>query len=225
MKQKKVKRKPSEVVQALENQVRFLRSSCRGFDEGDEAEAQRLAATIRVLVHDLSDPKRSRSRSLLSQLGSRFNWRFADSAYPFSERNRLIHHGLVGMRMSNSPPRATYIPKCLTKAEDTYPLVPFHEWWQQAVVFKDKKGRRFTRREIVLSIADQDGGTHLDEELDESYADLSRENSMGLRVTSGGKELPWSSNPVPPAVRQIAHEILTTIEKAGLVNQPPGPGS
>ena len=80
---------------------------------------------------------------------------------------------------------------------------PFNDYWER-IVFIDNQGRSFTRKSIVLAIANQDGGAHIDPNMDEDYYDLSRRNSMG-----------WQSGNNPPvtkaelaAVRQIAHEIL-----------------
>ena len=102
MKRKKVKLTPAEIQEHLNEQISFLRASCRLFDEGDEAEAKRIAGVLRTILHNTA-----RSRALLAQLRKRFNWKFADSAIPFNELNAMTHHGLAGIKTSNTPPQTT----------------------------------------------------------------------------------------------------------------------
>lgn len=197
----------------LTEQVAFLRASCRAFDQGEVAEAKRIAVQLRVLLHDTR-----RSRSLLSQLGSGFNWRFADTAFPFNPRNMLGHHGLVSIKIENTPPtgKASYEPLC----ESTRGLslfVPFRVWWATAIVFRDSQGALFTRKDVVLTVANQDGGAHVDPELDGAYAALSKENSLGWQFKVDDEDVPWPSNPVPASIRQVGHEVLITLEAAELV--------
>jgi len=55
-----------ELQQHLRDTIQALELSSRAFDEGFEGEAKRLAAAIRVLVHDTDS-----SKSLLGQLGQK----------------------------------------------------------------------------------------------------------------------------------------------------------
>lgn len=62
--------------------------------------------------------------------------------------------------------------------------LPFDEWWTTPVL-KDMRGNAFGRREFVLGLAHMDGGAHVDPELKEAYAALSRENSFGFNLPPG----------------------------------------
>lgn len=53
-----------ELMNHLYEQMAFLKRSAEHYDAGEFSEAKRLAATLRVLLHDTD-----RSVSLLSQLG------------------------------------------------------------------------------------------------------------------------------------------------------------
>jgi hypothetical protein len=59
----------------LAEQLRFLASSGRAFDQGELSESKRIALVIRVLVHDTGA-----SHSLLAQLGIKDTLAWADSA-------------------------------------------------------------------------------------------------------------------------------------------------
>jgi hypothetical protein len=92
-----------------------------------------------------------------------------------------------------------------------------HHGQSQALlqVVKDNKGRFFNRRELVLNIADTDGGAHVDPGLDAAYADLSRNNSLGWNIVEGDVQRPFPP-PTMACIRQIAHEVLKTLQrKAG----------
>ena len=61
----------------------------------------------------------------------------------------------------------------------------FNDWWNE-IIFDDKKNK-FTRHDIVTYVANQDGGAHVDSELDESYATLTKMNSLGWTDYNGNK--------------------------------------
>ena len=78
----------------LREGVHFLRVSAAAFDQGFEAEAKRLATTIRVLVHDTKNQK-----SLLHQLNLKHKLRMHNTARPFDPTNPLMHQGLVILKV------------------------------------------------------------------------------------------------------------------------------
>ena len=97
----------------------------------------------------------------------------------------------------------------------------FEGWWSE-IVFVDDRRAVLTRKDLVLSVADQDGGAHVDANLNETYGRLSREHSLGWVAMYGQVERPILQ-PERAAVRQIAHEVLrvlvpgykkTTVERA-----------
>ena len=183
----------------LDEQVGFIVASARAYDDGVGAEAKRLAVAIRTLVHDTE-----RSTSLLAQLGMKADF-FRDSAAERPPEIASSYAGLVGVRVDPGPPR--YVPSF-----DTWPsrAVPFEEWWTQ-VVIADLNRREITRKRLVLAAANRDGGAHVDRELDEVYAELSRANSMGMAHTRGGP----TGQPVlgvdHASIRQVAHELLGSL--------------
>jgi hypothetical protein len=67
-----------------------------------------------------------------------------------------------------------------------------------------------SRRELILHVAETDGGAHVDPALDEAYMDLSRNNSLGWMLREGDVVRPFPP-PVLPCIRQIAHEVLITL--------------
>ena len=193
----------------LEEQLQFLEGSADAFDKGFEAEAKRLAATIRVLVHQTPS-----SHSLLGQLGRR-DIDFLDTCMPDELGNMLAHGGLlfqcIGRRGVRWQAQLSDVPYKTAR--------PFAEWWE-APVFRDDAGSVLSRRELVLTMANKDGGAHVDPALTETYARLSRRNSMGVTWVEEGIKRP-ATGPERTAVRQIAHEVLTTLRQG--YNRAPAP--
>lgn len=184
----------------LEEHIGFLKTSAELYDKGTVAEAKRLAVSIRVLVHDTQA-----SKSLLGQLGMKAR-QFVDTA---SDRPRNVtasYAGLVGMLLT-AP--SDYVPH-LNGVAPT--LVSFEQWWAAPVII-DFKEREISRKRLILAVANQDGGAHVDPELDDIYADLSRNNSMS-RIYSSGTSWQPLVGVEHASVRQIAHEVLRTLNPA-----------
>jgi hypothetical protein len=96
-------------------------------------------------------------------------------------------------------------------------MMAFQEWWDQTILWIPE-GSSLSRGDIVMAMANQDGGAHVDEALDAYYDALRRENAMRIRTGTGapikGVEL--------AIVRQIAHEVLKTLDPAySCLHKPP----
>ncbi|MFC2060052.1 SEC-C metal-binding domain-containing protein [Chloroflexota bacterium] len=193
-----------ELQQHLRDTVQALELSTRAFDEGYDGEAKRLAAAIRVLFHDTGY-----SKSLLGQLGQK-TILFYDTCLSQSHTH-ITYSGLTAIDLTlqgathvalldNLPPK--YTPR----------WVSFDEWWNR-VIFVDQNRSETSRKDLILSVADKDGGVHVDPILDEKYADLSRRNALGWMFQNARGEVPIES-PQKAAVRQIAHEVLKSLNPA-----------
>ena len=198
----KIPQSNDELHSHLYEQLGFIRNSAAAVDRGDISEAKRIAVAIRILLHD---KKEGRSKSLLGQLDMK-DGNFYSTACDISHEELLRKQALLGIRGN------VYC----AKLDDGNPLdqkwIPFQEWWNQPV-FLDENKRTISRQKLVLFVADQDGGAHVDSDLPEVYVDLSRNNSAGWTLCQGNSEQPLGPNPALLSIRQIAHEILKTIEK------------
>jgi hypothetical protein len=192
-----------ELYEHLKEQIYFLKSSCSAFDNGFKGEAKRLAVVIRVLVHDTKS-----SKSLLGLLSSKGIY-FYNTALPYDPKNLVTHMGLIGLRMNGNGseywpplddgPPSRYLNKWLT----------FEEWWDEIVIHDHKN--EFSRRNLVLAVSNKDGGAHIDPNLNQAYSNLTRNNSLGWNQVYNGTEAPIR-NPELASIRQIAHEMLKTLE-------------
>jgi len=192
---------PREVLMGhLEEQLEFIKNSCSSYDSGFEGEIKRLAVTVRVLVHDTKS-----STSLLSLLGMK-GVDFVDTAFPFVEENQLSHSSLVQIHHTK---RGT-VPKAHLDGGIPNRSIKFDAWWN-GIVFVDGARNEFSRKDIVLTLANQEGGAHVDSRIDLHYQNLRKHNSLGwVDVFSDGKQVPGADQ-VPATMRQIGHEILKTL--------------
>ena len=71
----------------LARQLRFMRNSCRLYDEGNKEEAIRIGTSLRVLMRDTTDRKgRPLSASLFSHLKAKDKIKINSLCYPPSPR-------------------------------------------------------------------------------------------------------------------------------------------
>lgn len=191
----------TDIEEHLERQLRLLQKSCAEYDGGDTDEAGRIATIIRILAHD-----HGQSRSLLGQLSMK-GIPFIASAPEISGRNLLSDAPLTKVRMTSAG--ADYHP--LLDDGPPYPPRPisFDNWWNEAVI-RLSDDSRLTRGELVLMMTNQDGGAHVDPEIDALYHRVAKANGLGFGWISGER----SGDVIGGAaatVRQIAFELEKSI--------------
>jgi len=201
----KVPQTKEELKKHLEEQIRFLKKSAEDFDKGNKAESKRIAHTIRLLLHDTSS-----SKSLLGQLQLK-SIHFLDTSYDVEDTSCLSKFGLVMMALS----QGEFKPRCITPPKpwgEPRELKSFEDWWNKIVII-DSENNHFTRKDLILGLANKDGGSHVDPELDEAYNKLTRQNSIGWKCRIN-KGLERGIEAIELAsVRQIAYEVLESLER------------
>lgn len=186
---------PEQVSEHLVDQLRFLKKSARDFDSGDRGEYKRMAAAIRILFHETRN-----SSSLIKQARLETR-RYLTSSPPMVENNLVSHSGLICIA-TGSDGRVRFLAKL-----DPAPMifVPMEVWWNQPVIW-DRQSLPFSRKDLVLNVANKDGGAHVDPRIDEAFAAM-RSGALGWRSNS-----PYLRNPEMHSIRQIAHEVLKSLK-------------
>ena len=180
------------------------------YDDGNSVEAKRMAVILRILLHDTK-----KSKGLLAQLGLQDKKFYDSSNYEaFNETpwDVLVYVSLIALVINHRTHLPEFIPILDRSENKTAQWISFALWWTMTVI-KDTQGNRFSRKALVLNMADTDGGAHVDPSLTMEYASISRENSLGI----SGKAMKSNNfapalHPERAAIRQISHEILKTLK-------------
>lgn len=198
----------ADLLVHLKEQVGFIIRSCSEYDKGDTSEAKRIATSIRILLHDTKS-----SRSLFSQLDLK-SMGFINTALLNLPGPKSTFLGLIQTKITihdDLTPSGKHHPLLDHRPQDWPPARKrfFPEWWNQ-VVLTDTRGASFSRRVLVMAVANTDGGAHIDPEIDSDYAELSRRNSIGFAVGLNDNITPIDKSELA-SIRQIAHEILRSL--------------
>lgn len=191
----------------LREQLGFLRASCKSYDQGDQAEAIRLATTLRVIFNQTKI-----STSLLTHLGAS-NLMLLSTCTPSSNRDKAIP-GLCRILLSTCPPEISGFPFLADSLVREY--ISFERWWKKELIVRVGE-TNFCRRSLILCAANKDGGAHVDAKLPNDYIEFSSfgEFSMniiepwpGCGLPAGGKVT--CNNMHLASLRQIGYEVLNS---------------
>lgn len=94
-----------------------------------------------------------------------------------------------------------------------YVKVPFGRWWNKIVII-DQEGNQFSREIIVKWVRNKDGGAHIDEKLNDTYAKLTRLDMMGLGMVGDDQKVVPAKFIELASIRQIAHELIVSLKDA-----------
>jgi hypothetical protein len=181
--------------QHLDRQIAFLRSSAAAYDAGFRDEAYRIAVAIRVLVHNTKT-----STSLLRHLGVE-NAPLLSTTEP-APPNAVLYDGLslVAFQTASGAVRAGL------DESPTRRFTAAQDWWTETIYVLNNV--RLSRKDIVLSAANQDGGAHVDASLNAEYASF----KQGLWSFASDGNVVVFDLPEPQLVflRQMAYEVVNS---------------
>ena len=191
-------------ITQLQRQLGFLRRSCDSYDSGFDDEAIRIAVIIRVLLHNTRV-----STSLLSLLNAQ-NINLLSTCPEIDISHIMFSGGLSWSQLKVENDQCVHakpVPMLDShKNEDR--LLSISDWWEQ-VVYVISEGR-LTRKQIVLTASNQDGGAHVDKKLTREYEALQRGiGIMGYSI--GGQAAEFAiENLQLSDLRQMGYEILNS---------------
>lgn len=156
-------RDPGNDGNLLKAQYDRLRSAVDGYYDGKKEQVLNMAAAIRVLVHDKPGVG---SRSLLSRLNPAY-WDLTIYDKLPAHPNAVLTIRTSVVFTGGGPTRIAR-PQFL---DALYHLVPLKVWW--AGDYQISGGTRLSKETIIRTVADKDGGTHVDDKVPDTYATLS----------------------------------------------------
>jgi hypothetical protein len=191
----------------LEEQLRFLETSCREYDAGRRDEAVRLATQMRIVFHDAG-----KSVSLLRHLKSKSINLLSTAVKNPAKNPSGYWPGLIEWELD--PHNSIFA--CRPKFDATRQarrLVPFNYWWESETIYQFGH-RRLRRGDLVLAAANKDGGAHVDARLLPDCEWLVDGSGWKMTLQPDGQperevRLMYAHQ---ASIRQIAHEVLHSPE-------------
>jgi hypothetical protein len=152
----------------LDEQRHLLRKSVKDMTAGDLAEAIRVATVVRTLIHETGN-----SKPLLKYLnGNYLELPILDEA---PKKKEATPHGVLGTVVLSIPigfqikPEGTFLNA--DRPVEGYAPSSLGTWWQRPSLILPGLGG-FSRREIVLGLANKEGGAHIDPDVSKRYQSL-----------------------------------------------------
>lgn len=201
-----------ELLERLAEQRDMLRTSCLAYDAGKLFEAQRIAATLFILLHDAG----KNSRSLLGQL------KLKDKiSYISSSRGFYMEHcsPQTPSKVKVAPPTplltikitetsTVFAPMCETVPNPVWARrLSFAKWYDEELIFESSHGAQMKRKNLIHHLRSSDGDSHVDPTLNKNYVALKRDSDSRLKM---------NGDPIPNAhyasMRQIGWEIEESLQ-------------
>lgn len=219
-----------QFAEHLNDRLRMLMRSAAAYDQGDYAEATRIAGTIVKLIGDRPKKTGEKNKNFIS-LAPRLDIKpkeMVDSSLAGAMSKNQLHGPLciMGFHLSGANGLVPLLDG-FERGEVGQPKnMPFDEWWNASVI-RDCRGNEFSRQAIVETMRDQEDA-HTDGDLDPEYAEVAYNGAIGI-VQVNNSAIAFDMNPARVVVRQIAHEVLRTfvpdlphqfIQTKGLMVQP-----
>ena len=207
-----VKKESNYIFKKLRSSYKFLYDLLQQVDKLSLDDEQRemiavaIAAQLRTLLYDSG-----RNKSVLSQLGMKDRLYFMPTcAYGQIDMaaNLVPSYSLVDCHITSG---GFYV--CHKKLEHFSHLlnVFFNYWWNEIVVdTKGDKPVRLSRKRIVLTLCDKEGGAHLDPDFTDEYFEVNY--NFGFKyINKNGEECALKNNVFAETTIAIAFELLNAI--------------
>lgn len=193
----------NELKKALEIQLEFIKNSCELFDQGCHHEALRIAVAINLILID-TDKQKSILHKILNEK------MHAIKMHSTNISNMNDVHFFILLANGVGDDVAPFLNE--NDKSCTNPgMMIIDEWLNQKVISLVKEDRTrypITRKEIIRTARDKDGGAHIDDTINnESYLLLKEgipilKDEQGRIITTGKLHL--------ASMRQLGYEVLNS---------------
>lgn len=201
----KIKLNKEDLVIQLQEQLKILALLCSQYDQRNDFLYKEIAVKLRLLFHNTKN-----SQSLLSKIGLD-NIEFSTSAKNIAEQSSQgIYKAPIYMTFRTYPvdPPVRITPELIPILYTTN----FTHWWEHEIMMYDKDNVTYTRKHLILEVADTDGGAHVDSSLNAAYHTITRISGSGVSYKLPDAQEVYL-NPVPALIRQIGHEVISTFKE------------
>lgn len=219
-----IPRTQAETEQIGRDCLAYLQHLCEDYDNGNTFAIVLVAVLLRTLLKTKRRKKEESSTiSVFEQLGLHTMpfvdtstpkgvtsfWHLGGNIWNHTFLMQNVYGGLLIKKVTNKDNglNLDFLP--LLGANRNSKTMLFEEWYN-GVVFESKE-HSFTREDCVESVADKDGGAHLDRNIPMDYHTFRQPTA--LQVLIDGQVAVFNQNPVYVSIRQIAWEVLESVKK------------
>lgn len=193
-------RNPGNDTKLVQDQYSRLKDAVEAFYGGKDVQALNIAVTIRVLLHATAS-----SKSLLSRLHPDY-WNLTVYDKP-SLGPRTVFALRTPLVISGDGTKRIIRPDFVS---EPYQLVPLDRWWNDG--YQPLGTLRLSKRQIVLNVADKDGGAHVDGKVPDLHATLS-EPPFQFGMDNGGEKHFMQPNMAYGITAQAGCELQDYLER------------
>lgn len=196
-----------ELHDKLNEKIKLLKLSIENYNKGYEIVVQQISTDIRTLVHDTNN-----SKSLLNHLNIKDKLKFYDTTLIHQFKSQKIKEHFFP-NFSHTFGFSDISLKPIFEKEICL-LNDFDGWWKGDIT-KYKEQQLISREQLILNLANKDGGAHIDKnlELDETYAKITRNDHFTFKgINSLGENILQENSPEKPLVYVIAKELICSLE-------------
>ena len=199
------------LLNLLEENRNFLRTSCREFDRGYTPEAKRIAVVLRTLLHD----SRRASRSLMAQIDIKdISW--IDSTAGTDDRSLKAWPGLVAFCVdpgrNGANEKSSFQALFRARKDHSGKGIDFDSWWNGPAI-RDDTGEDHSRWNLISWFANKEGGAHVDPKLVNEYERI-KSRGLGYEIRIGERCFTSFGDAIPAAIRQIVFEVESSLALA-----------
>lgn len=194
-----VSRHPGGYLRLLKDQYELLKDAVDDFYEGKEARANDAAIRIRTLVHNTAQ-----STAMLSLVAANYMDLLIYTRSNKDDDNPKAVFVLKHPILISEDGKAKFVRDDFTNPD--YLLVPLERWWTEEYL---RIGWvRSSKKEVVLDVANKDGGAHVDPDVPIRHVAASEPP-----LVFGHNEHAFRPNLARSTVAQAGNELLEYLER------------
>lgn len=217
----RIKLTKGELIHLFEEQLFLLKEHCNSYKNNKSAFAKEMATKLRTMLC-----AKSGKPALIKQLKLDHIPFVRSNPQKYDPANLNPHHPLLSINFGwdSAGDRAIeFVPYGI---KENGSLVTYEYWWDAEKIIVETTKINFTRKDVVVAVADCHGGAHVDTSLPVKYYRLSKLNSLLWMRKENRLILPFGSktdkeaqplnDPIPSLIFQIATEVLKSFENKNL---------
>lgn len=202
---RKIRRSQSEYYNSFIEQLEFLKNAAYLYDKGNRSAIKMATPSLRTLFY------KQRYGDILINLIPEINKDQFLTTCQFSDKT-IVFGGSVINAFVNG--KYIYLPLCYDDEANEAHFISFEHWWKGRILVSPDTS--FTREDLVRFVANKDGGTHVDPELEETYYNL-KNNLYSMQISYPNMpNIPFKELHLA-LLRQLVYEALASFKRMNFI--------